>query len=210
MIKLNDLKFLPLDVPYVHCDHEKIKNFMDQESTIVDYEATKEINDPWKHVIIRSPLIKRKKELIPGSGWRKDFQLLFPEVVDAVEQLPYSKISYVYLFEQHIHVKPHFDSIGGDNNKLLEPASYRINLLIEDVETFYLCNDEKCESYTHPTFPKESNTWVFSNKHFKHGSILPKQGKRKILLIVGNGILDVEKHKALLLKSYEKFKDYTF
>jgi hypothetical protein len=208
MTNLNNIRFLPLDIPYVKCDSNKITEFMDNESTIVDYEATKEINNPWKHVIIRSPLIKRNRELIPGSGWRKDFSLLFPEVVQAVESLPYMKISYVYLFEQHIDVTPHLDSIGGGKNKFLEPAAYRINLLMEDTETFYLCDNVECTSYTHLKFPENTNTWVFSNKKFKHGSNLPKHGKRKILLIIGNGILDSEKHMDLLLRSYNKYKNF--
>lgn len=210
MNDVTELRFLPLDLPYVECDSKKIKQYMDTNSVRVDYNATNEINNPWNHVIIRSPLFKRQRNTISGSGWRDDFKNEFSHVVQSVENLPYSKISFVYLFEQCIDVKPHLDSVGGDANKSLEPASYRMNLLFEDENTFYICDNDKCTNFSYPSFPKDSNTWVFSNKKYKHGSILPKGKKRKILLIIGNSILDHQKHFELLERSYKKYSQFTF
>lgn len=208
MNEINNLNFLPLDLPFVVCDPAKIKNFMDKNSTRINYSWTEKVDQPWNHVIVRAPQFKDKTSQIPGSGWRSDFKLEFPEVVIAVENLPYIKISYIYLFEQCIEVKPHFDHLGKNPNTFLEPASYRINLLMEDDEAFYICDDVNCTSFTHPKFPKETNTWVFSNKEVMHGSIIPKIGKRKILLIIGNGILNDELHYELLKKSYNKYQNF--
>ena len=205
---MNNLIYLPLDVPYVECDSEKIKKYMDKRSSRVNYTWTECIDQPWNHVIVRSPAIQPKDGEIDGSGWRHDFKNLFPEVVAGVERLPYTSISYVYLFEQVIDVKPHHDNVGKNPNEHLEPASYRITLLMEDQETFYICNDIECSTYTHPRYPSDTNTWAFSNNSVPHGSVLPKDGKRKILLIVGGGTLDVSLHKELTNKSYEKYKDY--
>jgi len=209
MIKINDLKFLPLDLPYVKCDPNKIKKFMDANSTRTNYSWTEKVDQPWNHVIVRSPKFRDKEIQIPGSGWLKDFRLEFPEVVDAVENLPFLKISFVYLFEQCIEVRPHFDHLGKNPNTFLEPASYRINLLMEDERAFYICNDKKCTSFTHPQFPRDTNTWTFSNKDVMHGSLIPETGKRKILLIIGNGVLDEGKHQALLEKSFIKYQNFT-
>jgi len=133
---------------------------------------------------------------------------LFPEVVTGVERLPFKSILYVYLFEQVIDVLPHNDHVGKNPNQHLEPASYRITLLMEDKETFYICNDSQCTSYTHPQYPIDTNTWAFSNDTVPHGSILPTNGKRKILLIIGGGVLDESKHNQLIEASYQKYHDY--
>jgi hypothetical protein len=208
MTNINDLKFLPLDLPYVTCDAEKIKNFMDLNSTRINYSWTEKVQQPWNHVIVRSPKFKDNTAQIPGSGWREDFKIEFPEVVNAVERLPYLKILYVYLFEQCIEVAPHFDHLGKNLNVDLEPASYRINLLMEDQQAFYICNDIECSSFTHPQFPLYTNTWVFSNKETMHGSIMPENGKRKILLIIGSGVLDESLHLELLKKSFIKYQNF--
>jgi hypothetical protein len=207
-ISLNDLRFLPVDVPYAKCDSQKIKQFMDSESVRVNYPWTEKINQPWNHVIVRDPSFNEIKGIIPGSNWRSDFYYEFPEVVNTVENLPYQKISYVYLFEQCIEVKPHFDVVGKNFNEALEPASYRINLLMEDEQAFYICDSEAGDTYSHPRFPPDSNTWVFSNKKFMHGSLIPESGKRKILLVIGKGILNSEKHLKLLENSYLKYKNF--
>jgi hypothetical protein len=200
--------YAPLDVPYVHCDSDNIKRYMDKRSSRTDYSWTEGIDQPWNHVIIRSPRVPTLDTEIPGSGWRPDFKRQFPEVVAAVEQLPYNSIAYVYLFEQVIPVKPHFDHVGKNENTHLEPASYRITLLMEDTEAFYICDDETCTTYSHPRYPSDTNTWAFSNETRPHGSLLPKLGTRKILLIIGGGVLDEDKHFELLKRSYAKYSEY--
>ena len=200
--------YTPLDVPYVECDGDTIKRYMDKRSSRTDYSWTEDIDQPWNHVIVRSPRVPVLEDEIPGSGWRPDFKRLFPTVVSAVESLPYTSISYVYLFEQVIPVKPHYDHVGKNSNTHLEPASYRITLLMEDEEAFYICNDTECSTYTHPRYPTDTNTWAFSNETRPHGSLMPKQGKRKILLIVGGGVLNENVHNELLNRSIAKYSDY--
>lgn len=208
MNKLNDAIYLPLDIPYVNCDSDKIKKFMDKRGSRVDYPWAEDIGQPWNHVVVRSPLIPVTVGEILGSGWRPDFKKIFPEVVDAVEKLPFTSMACVYLLEQIIDIEPHTDYMGKNSMDHLEPASYRITLLIEDEETFYMCDDLECSTYQHPRYPSDTNTWVFSNRLKPHGSILPKEGKRKIILIIGGGVLDEALHNELLKKSYEKYSDY--
>ena len=207
MIDLNEIKFLPIDLPRAHCDPEKIKKYMDSESVRINYSWTEKVDQPWNHVIVRDPSFDHGG-VISGSRWRSDFYENFPEVVDSVESLPFQKISYVYLFEQCIEVKPHFDVVGKNFNAFLEPASYRINLLMETSTAFYICDNDSCDVYSHPRFPADSNIWTFSNKKYRHGSKLPEADKRKIILIIGKGILNKEKHLQLLSKSYEKYKNF--
>lgn len=210
MIDINSLKFIPLDLPYVYCDPKNIKDYMDHNSTRTEYEWTEKVQHPWNHVIVRAPTIRDRSKRIPGSGWRPDFKELFPEVVEAVEQLPYEKITYVYILEQCIEVPPHFDYTGRCSDSLLEPASYRISLLMEDQETFYICDDKECTSHRYPVFPKSTNTWAFSNKETMHGSLMPAKGKRKILLSIGHGTLDKAKHFELINQSILKYQKYIF
>ena len=123
--------------------------------------------------------------------------------------MPYNRIDYVYILEQIIEVKPHLDVASKNPLEDLEPATYRITLLMEDDETFYICNDNKCNEIIYPTFPKETNSWVFSNKNFMHGSKLSEKSARKVLLAVG-GELNLEKHIELLNQSYTKYSMYAF
>jgi hypothetical protein len=205
---MNNVKYLPLALPRVECDSTQIKNYIDNRGSRVNYSWTECVDQPWNHVIVRAPVIKSKDGEIPGSGWRPDFKKTFPAVIDAVERLPFTSIKYVYLFEQIIDVKPHHDNVGKNPYEHLEPASYRITLLMEDQETFYICDDFQCTTFTHPRYPTDTNTWAFSNNSVPHGSVLPRGGKRKILLIIGGGVLDEAKHKALIADSYQKYKDY--
>lgn len=205
---IKNVIYLPLALPYVQCDAEKIKKFIDKRGTRVDYPWAADIGQPWNHVVVKSPLIPETAGEIPGSGWRPDFKKIFPEVVAAVESLPFTSMVCVYLLEQIIDVKPHTDYMGKNSIDHLEPASYRISLLNEDYETFYMCNDVECTTYQHPTYPEDTNTWVFSNRSKPHGSITPSQGKRKIILIIGGGILDETRHLKLLEESYKKYSDY--
>ena len=209
MKKYNDINFLPLDLPFASCDPKSIKSFMDTRGKRTDYLWTKQVNDPWRHVVVRVPEIEPLSDEIPGSGWRIDFKKRFSDVVKVVEMMPYNRIDYVYILEQIIEVKPHLDVASKNPLEDLEPATYRITLLMEDDETFYICNDNKCNEIIYPTFPKETNSWVFSNKNFMHGSKLSEKSARKVLLAVG-GELNLEKHIELLNQSYTKYSMYAF
>jgi hypothetical protein len=204
---LNDIKFIPLDLPYANCDSDKIKNYMDRKGKRTDYNWTKKINDPWNHVVVRLPELAPLAGEIPGSGWRADFKRTFPDVVSTVESFPYTQIDYVYILEQIIDVEPHLDYASKNPYSHLEPATYRITLLIEDTNTFYFCKDTECNHKKFPVFPEDTNSWVFSNKEFMHGSFTPKNGRRKILLAVG-GILDENRHSALISRSEDKYKNF--
>lgn len=204
-----DINFLPLDLPYASCDPKAIKAFIDTRGKRTDYSWTKQVNDPWRHVVVRVPEIAPDLNEIPGSGWRPDFKKRFPNVVKVVEMMPYNRIDYVYILEQIIEVKPHLDVASKNPLENQEPATYRITLLMEDDKTFYICNDTECNEITYPTFPKETNSWVFSNKNFMHGSKLSSTSARKVLLAVG-GELNLEKHIELLNQSYTKYSMYAF
>ena len=201
------INFLPLNLKAAEVDPDKIKRFMDKRGSRVDYYWTKQINDPWNHVVVRSPNIAPESHEKIGSGWRPDFKKLFPDVVRLVEEFPYDKINYVYLLEQIIEVDPHFDFASKNPNIELEPATYRVTLLMEDTETFYLCNSTESNNRVHPQFPSDTNSWVFSNKNFMHGSILSNKNLRKVLLAVG-GDLNIKEHFELLRSSYDKYNRY--
>lgn len=208
-MNIRDINFLPLDLPYAHCDSFEIKKFMDLKGKRTDYDWTKKINDPWNHIVVRIPGKNDFTNEIPGSYWRPDFKKKFPDIIKVVEMMPYQKINYVYLLEQIIEVNPHFDVASKNPLEDQEPATYRISLLMEDQETFYICRDQQCKTMSFPMFPKDTNSWVFSNKNFMHGSKLSTKNLRKILLAIG-GILDENKHNELLLKSYQKYHKYIF
>lgn len=204
---LNDIKFLPLDIPLAECDPDKIKNYMDRKGKRTNYNWTEKINDPWNHVVVRLPELTPSNGEIPGSGWRADFKRTFPEVVKTVESFPYTEINYVYILEQVIDVIPHLDHASKNPFLHLEPATYRITLLMEDLNTFYFCKDKDCSHIQFPVFPEDTNSWVFSNKEFMHGSFIPRNGKRKVLLAVG-GILDEKRHFELLERSVDKYMKF--
>jgi hypothetical protein len=79
---------------------------------------------------------------------------------------------------------------------------------MEDTEAFYICDDVQCTTHTYPRYPSDTNTWAFSNETRPHGSLLPKPGTRKILLIIGGGVLDEDRHHELLKRSYSKYPEY--
>jgi hypothetical protein len=207
--KLFNLNYLPLDLPYAKSDSDLIKYYMDKNGKRTNYTWTKQINDPWNHIVVRIPNTKSDFGEKPGSRWRSDFRNMFPDVIKVVEMMPYDKINYVYILEQLIEVSPHFDYASKNPMEHMEPATYRISLLMEDTESFYICNDSDCTSTTIPVFPVETNSWVFSNRFNKHGSLMPKNNKRKILLAIGGDINENE-HYDMLSKSYDKYSEYSF
>jgi len=203
----SNINFVPLDLPYAYCDPVDIKKYMDYKGKRVEYDWTKQIDHPWNHVVVRLPSLSPEQGEKPGSGWRPDFKKRFPEVVRVVEMMPYDTIQYVYLLEQVIGVEPHIDYASKNPLEQYEPATYRISLLMEDLDAFYFCSNAECSTHNIPVFPKETNSWVFSNKHFKHGSVMPKLGKRKVLLAVGGMLNDIQ-HFDLLEKSVAKYSQY--
>jgi hypothetical protein len=206
---IHKLNFLPLDLPYAECNPNDIKDYMGKNGSRTSYDWTEKINNPWNHVVVRIPERRPSNGEIIGSGWRPDFKRRFPKVVEVVELMPYEKINYVYIMEQVIEVLPHYDYASKNPYDHQEPATYRISLLMEDSKSFYICENDTCEIRRHPLFPSETNCWVFSNKNFKHGSTVPSNGYRKILLAVG-GILNEKKHYELLESSYDKYHNYSF
>ncbi|MFA5489571.1 MAG: hypothetical protein WC284_10175 [Candidimonas sp.] len=205
-LSLSDIVYTPLDLPKLIVDRDVICNYYDERKTVADNDFLEKVNYPWWVVHIRPDWIKPKKNEIHGSGWDEDFRTLFPNVVDVVESLPFSFINRVYLLEQLKEVPPHKD-ISKETDPTLGPSTFRCPIVHEDPEnTFYFIRDGHDEEL-YPRLPDETNWFSMSNYTAKHGSHIPSQGKRKLMMCVW-GKVDVEKYKNLINRSVNRYSEY--
>lgn len=131
--------------------------------------------------------------------WNVDFKEKFPSLVKLILELPFKQVAGAAFLYQIGAYKPHFDS--ADQNFPMEPRRYNVLLTSPDRNTFYMGdNDNRHYPEVDPKYP----CFAFNNTDVTHGTEQPT-GLKIVMGIMG--ILDDEKHEALIKRSVEKFPD---
>jgi hypothetical protein len=128
---------------------------------------------------------------------------LFPELFDILHSLPYKQIIGAALSLHTNYLAPHDDA--PDTNYPSSPERYNVLLTPHyGQDSFFLCKEIN-GSRDYPAILKDYPIYAFNNKDIYHGAD-PVLDNRVIMICAG--IIDEEKHQALITRSSEKFKDY--
>lgn len=132
--------------------------------------------------------------------WYPGFKEKFPSIVTMIEQLPFKQIAFTGWMHQFGPYAPHFDS--SDNNDPLEPRRYNVLLTNTKHNTFYFWDGEN--KIPQPAVDPKYPVFAFNNTDMKHATN-PVTGFKLAMGIMG--VIDNEKHGALIERSLAKFPD---
>jgi len=134
------------------------------------------------------------------TKWSPAFVESFPQLVDAIKQLPFKQLSFVGWMAQFGPYAPHVDS--PDVNNPTEPRRYNILLTNPKHNTFYFWDGEN--KIPQPEVDPRYPIFAFNNSDIKHATN-PITGFKLAVGIMG--VIDEEKHIALIERSLAKFPD---
>lgn len=128
-------------------------------------------------------------------------QEAFPSIANCIQQLPFKQLSVSGMLYQMGEIPLHKDTY--DIHNPTEPRRYTIYLTNPKYNTFYFSKTESGEEKIYPNIT--SPCFVFNNNDVWHGAASTNRPK---IILTTAGIIDNEKHEALLKRSLEKYKDY--
>ena len=144
-------------------------------------------------------------------GWCNRFLKVIPNFKDILyNHLPYTDITYINFLEQKIPCQLHQD-VGSRPDREDEPGAYKA-FMVYDAPLMYFQEGETKESLSEEKLyinhPNHLTKWfAINNYDAYHAAELPAEGQRKIIMTI-LGKLDKQKHKEILERSLEKYKDY--
>lgn len=119
--------------------------------------------------------------------------------------------THITLINSTEPVPPHVDCTPDQLNKFhqgLDPSTIKILINPDDYDdTLYFKYEDQQIFLKKENLPKTTNVFAWSENKVKHGAIY-KKGTNRILINVF-GILNKEKYKSLLEKSYEQYSQYS-
>jgi hypothetical protein len=203
--------YIPLDIPRYDYP-ELVSWYFDRAKTI--YKLKSDIANPEYGMTnfdsVDVFLNNEQKDHIWSTNPQQDFLKLFPNLIDRIyNDFPVKSIGTLRFWSSNKAVPWH-----RDHTKFVDyPSSFRIMLYDQNpVPTLQLSECLPDQSHDPRTeFPvskiADTNSFAWNNLRLKHGSFFIPNF-RKIILIIDRYDLDVDKYKALLQRSVEKYKNY--
>ena len=125
----------------------------------------------------------------------------FPELVQAIRQLPFIEIGAAGMLKQLKTIDPHTDT--PDPTNPLEPRRYMFYLTEPDNNTFYV--QKSSGEQVSIVLPPDGRAFVFNNNDALHGASKPN-GVKILMSVVG--ILDHAAHDDMIERSINRYGDY--
>jgi hypothetical protein len=229
-MNLNDILYCPLDLPPIPktFTRENINSYYDF-FPITDpkkIESMRNSNSTgYQSMLFWKIVFLRKLQGLPknASTWVSQFndgdwqwadvlKNNFPELINWIEtNLPFKTFKYAIALSSIGTIPEHNDMSAltprhiVDLAKLQDPSFYRLHLdgpLIDN--GFYIKNDTVGKKYTQQ--PKDSPGWVMSSSHCNHGNDDNLSDNKILAYVMGD--LDYDRHRELVIRSYEKYKEY--
>ena len=208
------LAYLPIDIPMPILDEKKILDWFENHKLLdTDYWEYQQgrhawamistCNEPkdWRRYDAEMWANRRQEGNNSGVLFHPGFEETFPELANCIRQLPFTQLTVSGMLYQLNEIPVHQDT--ADPRNPTEPRRYTIYLTAPEHNTFYVSKTADSEKMLIKVNP-EYSCFVFNNTDCWHGAL--KTDRPKIILTTA-GILDNEKHEALLTRSLEKFKD---
>lgn len=222
-MNLNDILWVPLDLPAVPKDltlknisYTFVPKFNRDQIQKLELEKKHHLY-AWNSFIIRSPVrysYKAYSSQLDDIEWKYTDEALIacPNLLKYIEDnLPYKNLKFIAAISSRGAVPMHFDhtenisEIEKEFYKINDPCYYRI-LLDGSV------NDKTLYVYTKPLgkkyckLPANSPGWAMGSYSCAHGNDELLSEKKLLLYVMGD--LDIGKHRSLIERSYDKFKDH--
>jgi hypothetical protein len=212
--------FTPLDIPINLPDEQEIYNWAEantfRQTEYKQYElgwfthspvACCILPDDWRDVKELYKVEDHLKNQIVGNNdtfFHPEFSKLFPQLVEAIKALPFKELTGASVKIQRGPSFPHQDDLHTIEDVGIEEPK-RITMSLTDVtqSKLYL---EKDGNKFYPTMPNGYPCYAFNNKDCNHAAEYDSDRIRIILDTAG--ILDARKHRELITRSVNKFKDY--
>lgn len=196
--------YTPLDLPSLDFDREEFIKWHEtkrhRNRDNINYDK-KDFIAPW--------LVSFAYHV--DYGWCNRFMKVIPNFQDILyNHLPYTDITYVNFLEQKIPCQLHQD-VGSRPDYEDEPGAYKA-FIVYDAPLMYFqkgkTKDVISEEKLYIHHPNNLTKWfAINNYDAYHAADLPAVGQRKIIMTI-LGKLDKKKHKEILDRSLEKYKDY--
>lgn len=222
-MNLNDILWVPLDLPLIpkellleNVSYTFVPNISDDEKEKLK-EQKKHHLYVWNSFRIRVP----KKETDQPYDiqvndiewdWSEEALTECPKLIEYIEKyLPFEKLKYVAAISSRGEVPMHFDHTEKisdkerDFYKSNDPCYYRF-LLDGSInnDSFYVYTKRLGKQYC--KMPNDSPGWAMGSYSCAHGNDESLSGRKLLLYVMGD--LDKEKHRKLIERSYQRFRDY--
>jgi L-rhamnose mutarotase len=209
------LAYLPIDIPLNVPDEKLVLEWFENhkllDTNYWEYEqgrhtwtmiSTCTMPEDWRRY--DADMWNNRREPIQGEPdifFHPGFEDAFPSIANCIRQLPFKQLTVSGMLYQMDEIPVHQDAI--DKHNPIEPRRYTIYLTAPEHNTFYVSKTPDSEKIVLDIDPNYA-CFVFNNTDCFHGAL--KNTRPKIILTMA-GIIDNEKHKALLERSLNKFKD---
>lgn len=224
MMNLNDILWVPLDLPRVPEDLS-LENISYTFIPDLDKDQETQLREQRKHhlYVWNSFRIRIPKNSVDQPyetqvddiewTWSDDALIRCPNLIKYIEAyLPFKKLKYTAAISSRGEVPIHFDHKENipdkerDFYKQSDPCYYRILLdgTIND-STFYVYTKTLGKKYC--KLPENSPGWAMGSYSCAHGNDESLSGQKLLLYVMGD--LNIEKHQELIERSYNKFKEYS-
>lgn len=217
---MKKILFTPLDIPVPLPNEQEIYNWAEantfRETNYKQFQLGWFTHSPvacciplddWRDVNALyevEDVLKNKQVNNPDPYFQPEFSKLFPGLVETIKQLPFKELTGASVKIQRGPSFPHLDDLHTvEEDGLEEPKRITISLTDVNFSTLYL---EKDGVKIYPKIPEGYSCYAFNNKDVLHAADYDPTRIRIILDTAG--MLDVQKHKELLERSVDKFKDY--
>jgi len=192
-----------LDYHHSHCiideDYEDIMQGRHVYCMVVSRYPFKDFRR-WPHEIFADKSLWKTSIDNYQLYWAPGFRERFPTLVNLIMQQPFEQIAMSGWMLQKGPYGAHHDS--SDPTFPMEPRRYNALLTDPTHNTFWLGNNdnEKIYPQVDPRYP----CFAFNNADIKHGT----DSITGLKIVLGTmGVIDHEKHEALIKRSVEKFPE---
>lgn len=218
------IAFLPIEIDVQLPDENKLLDFCREfavPNTSKDGYSnfwnvvpvyTRGPTEVWYDFVKSKEMIMYRNCAGKGPGyWANEIDKIFPEIPYMLNQLPFKEMGVVSMLEQMIPVSPHTDhhswEVNEDPSEValeMEPRRYNILMNKYDYKSFYVAENHTSEKI-YPKITKERPCHVICDRYHAHGA--DYAGPGKIMLGIFGGVLDRERHLAMIKKNLEKYRD---
>jgi len=202
--------YTPIDMPVLEVDTQQVYDLRTSEALFKEYPGT---TFGCEHGAGEVLFLKHNHFNEPemDGEWYGWVEKEMPHVKEFIEKLPYKSICQLSFVAPPGPTVAHYDQPLNATSLMIpqSPSCYRIrwsHVTKPEEEVFYLSRDSEATKI-YPMLPAETNTFVYDGSVWEHGADkgFPMYERCQIII---SGILDIEKHHALLDKSIEKYKDF--
>lgn len=202
--------YTPIDLPKLEIDKKQVNELLTSKTFIKQYPGTTfNCQHGAGPVLFLKHNHFREPEM--DGQWFDWVDKEMPHVKEFITNLPYKSIRQLSFVAPPNNTSAHYDEPLNATPylRIQSPSCYRIrwsDVTDYEEEVFFLTRDSEATKI-YPVLPLETNTFVYDGSVYEHGADkgFPIADRCQIII---SGLLDLEKHHALLDKSIEKYSNY--